>query len=140
MVVVEVYICPRPSTFPPITQVFMVYVGVYLVLLVMLMILFMKKKEVIVGVMVQDLEVGLKRSATLTFKIMDKVLIVVGELDIGIRISPLRTIIQVSLVYPWGFIVMVITEVEIGLRPSNFLHITMVEYTFLAQYSLNKLF
>ena len=50
--------------------------------------------------MVQDLEVGIKRSSTLNFKMMDKVLIVVGELYIGIRISPLRTIIQVSLVYP----------------------------------------
>ena len=77
VVVVEVYICPRPSTFPPITQVFMVYVGVYLVLLVMLMILFMKKKEVIVGVMVQDLEVGLKRSANTTLTMMYKVLMVI---------------------------------------------------------------
>ena len=38
------------------------------------------------------------------------------------------------------FIVMVMTEVVIGLRPANFIHITMVDYTFPTQGFLKKLF
>ena len=61
----EVDIGPIPATLPPITQVTMVYCCAYLVLLAMWVILLMKTKEVIVEVMVQDVEVGLKRSYTI---------------------------------------------------------------------------
>ena len=77
----------------------MVYVGVYLVLLVMLMIVFMKNKEVIVGVMVQDLEVGLKKSSTLNFTMTEKLFLFMEEVGIGIRPDPLHPIVQVRLVY-----------------------------------------
>ena len=67
VVMVDVDIGPRPATLPPITQVTMAYCCVYLVLLAMWMILFIKMKVVIVVVMVQDVEVGLNISATLLF-------------------------------------------------------------------------
>ena len=55
----EVDIGTIPSTLPTITQLNMLYCFIYLVLLVMLMIFFMKIKEVIVGVMVQGVQVGI---------------------------------------------------------------------------------
>ena len=53
-VIGEVEISPTPATITPITHVTMVDSCVYLVLLVMLMIVFIKMKEVIVVAMVQD--------------------------------------------------------------------------------------
>ena len=61
VVMIEVDIGPRPATLPPITQVTMSYCCVYLVLLAMWMIIFMKTREVLVGVTVQDVAVGLNR-------------------------------------------------------------------------------
>ena len=86
----------------------------------------MKMKEVIVEVMVQDVEVGFRILATLPFTIMDKVLVVMVKVGIGIIPDPLPHIIQVILVDHCSFIFMFMIEVEIGLRPDNFLHITMV--------------
>ena len=58
----------------------------------------MKMKDVIVGVMVKDVEVSLKRSATVPFTMMDKVLMMMGEVDLCLRPPPIRPIIQVCLV------------------------------------------
>ena len=55
-------------------------------------------KEEIVGVTLQDVEVGIKRSANLTFTIMEKVLMAMGESDIGIITAPLPLIIHMILV------------------------------------------
>ena len=66
-------------------------------------------KEEIVGVMVQAVEVGLKRCTTITCSIMEKVLMVMGEVDLGIRPALLPTTMQVFLVYHQVFIVMVTT-------------------------------
>ena len=87
----------------------------------------------------QDVKVGLKRSTTIFFTIMEKVLVVMGEVDLGLRLSPLPPIIQVFLVAHWSFIVMVMTGVDISLVPSNFLCINMVDYTFPTQGFLKKL-
>ena len=54
-----------------------------------------------------DGEVGIKISATLPFKTMDKLLMVMVEVDTGLRLDPLPSIIQVSLVDTWDFIFMV---------------------------------
>ena len=54
-----------------------------------------------------DGEVCIKISATLTFKTMDKLLMVMVEVDTGLRLDPLPSIIQVSLVDTWDFIFMV---------------------------------
>ena len=70
MVVGEVDIGPRPDTLPPITQATMVYFFVHLLLLVVFMKVFMKIKEVIAVMMMEDVDLGLKRTATLPFKIM----------------------------------------------------------------------
>ena len=56
---------------------------------------------------VQDVEVGLNISATLIFTIMDKIFMVVVEVDLGTIPAPLHPIIHVCLLYPWGFIAMV---------------------------------
>ena len=70
---------------------------------------------------------------------MEKVLMVMGELYICLRPAPLPTIIQVRFLDCWFFIFMVTIEVDIGLRPENFLHITTVEYTLSTQDSLNNI-
>ena len=49
----------------------------------------------------KDVEVGLNISATLNFMIIDKVLIVTVEVDIGIRPDLLTPTIQVLLVDHW---------------------------------------
>ena len=99
MVIGEVDIGFRPSTLPPITQLTMVYCCVYLLLIVVFTKFFMVIKVVIVVVMIEDAYLGLKRPATLTFTIVEKVLMVMGEVDIGIIPSPPPHIIQVILVY-----------------------------------------
>ena len=58
---------------------------------------------------------------------LDKVLMELGEVDIGIITALLPTIIQVILVDHMVFIVMVITEVDIGITQANFLHITILD-------------
>ena len=50
-----------------------------------------------------------------------------GEADLGLGPDLLPSIIKVILVYHQVFIAMVITEVEMDLRPFNFMHITMVD-------------
>ena len=72
--------------------------------------------------MEQDTKVGLKISATLPFKILEKLLMVMGEVDIGLTPDLIPPTIQAILVYHWVFIVLVMTEVDIGLIPVNFLH------------------
>ena len=76
----------------------------------------------------EDVELDIKRPATLTFTITEKVLMVTGEADIGLRPEPLPPIIQVSLVDCLVFLFMFMREVGIGLIPGNFLHKTMVDY------------
>ena len=53
--------------------------------------------------MMEDMEVGLNISATFPFTMTDKVLMVMGELDIGLRPSPLPPTIQARLVDRWIF-------------------------------------
>ena len=99
MVMVDIDIGPIPATLPPITQFTMVYCCVHLVLLAMWMIVFVKVKVVIVGVMLQDVKVGIKILSTRAFTMMKKVLIVMSEVDFGRRPAPLPPIIQVCLLY-----------------------------------------
>ena len=83
--------------------------------------------------MMEDVELDIKRPATLTFTITEKVLMVTGEADIGLRPEPLPPIIQVSLVDCLVFLFMFMREVDIGFRLYTFLHITMVDYTLATQ-------
>ena len=89
------------STLSPATHVTMVDCCIYLVLLAMLMIVFLKMKEFIVGVMVQDLEVCLKRSANINFTTPKEVLMIIVEVDTVLRTSPLPPIIHVIFVNHW---------------------------------------
>ena len=97
------------------------------------------KKE-IVGVMAQDTEVGLKISSIIHCSILDKSLMAMGEMDIGLRPSLLSLIIQVILVDHRVFILMLMKEMYIGLKPNKFIHITMVKQTWTNQGLLKKLF
>ena len=96
MVMGELDIGPRQSNIPP--------------------------KGKIVGVMVQYVELSLKISNNLPCSLLEKVLTETREINLGFRQALLPSIIQVLLVDHQVFIVMVITGVDIGLRPSNFLH------------------
>ena len=58
---------------------------------------------------------------------LEKVLMVLGEVDLGLGPSLLPPIIQVIMVDHLVFIVMVITEVDIDITPANFTYITMVD-------------
>ena len=66
------------------------------------------------------MEIGLKMSATLPCSMLGEFLMVMGEVDIGIRPTFLPPIIKVILVDHKVFIVMVITGLNMGLRPANF--------------------
>ena len=57
---------------------------------------------------------------------LDKVLMALGEVYLGLGSDLLPPIIQAIMVDHLVLIVMVIIEVGIGLTPANFLHITMV--------------
>ena len=103
MVTEDVDIVLRPATLPTISQVIMLDSCVYLLLLIVFVELFMSMKEVKVVVMMQDMELGLKITATITFTITEKVLTMMGEVNIGIKSSPIPPIIQVSLIYSCVF-------------------------------------
>ena len=94
----------------------------------------------LVGVIVQDVEVGLNISSTPPFTMMETLLMVMVEVCLGIIPPPLPPTIQLCLIYHWVLIFMVVTEIEIALIPANFLHITMVEYIFPTQSFLNHIF
>ena len=91
-------------------------------------------------VTMKDLDLGLKRTSTIPFTIMEKVLIVMGDVDIGIILASIHPKIHVILVDCQVFLFMVIGEVYIGLRPSTFLHTTILDYTFSTQGYLKNLF
>ena len=76
---------------------------------------------------VQDKETGLNTSTTLPCSMLEKVLVVLGELDLGFGPARLPPIIQVIMLDHLVFIVMVITEVGIGITPASFMHITMLD-------------
>ena len=57
---------------------------------------------------------------------LDKVFMASGEVDLGFGSDLLPPIIQVIMIDHLVLVVMVITEVGIGLTPANFLHITTV--------------
>ena len=73
------------------------------------------------------MEVGLKISTTLTCSILEKLLRVLVGVDLGIGTALLPPIIKATMVYHLFFLLMMITEVEIGLTPANFIHIIMVD-------------
>ena len=65
-----------------------------------------------------DIYSGLKIPDTLPFSIVDKVLIVIGELDIGLRPATLPPVTQVTVVYCWAsrFILVLLINFFIKMR------------------------
>ena len=139
MVMGDLDIGLRPDNIPPITHKIMLDWFVYLFLLDVSKKLFMEMEEVIVLMIMEDVYLGLNRPDTLPFTTMDKVLMVMVEVDIGLRTDPITTIIQVSLVDHLVYLFMVTREVDIGLRPYNFIYITMVDYTLSTQGLIKKI-
>ena len=99
MMIGELYIDPRQDTIPT--------------------------KEEIIGLTLQDTGKGLEKSTTLPCSMLEKVLMALVEVDLGLGPSLLPPIIQMILVDQLVFIVMVKKEVDIGITPENFLHIIM---------------
>ena len=78
--------------------------------------------------------------STIYFEMMEKVFMVMVEVDIGLIPDPLLPIIQVSLVDRWVFLSVAMIEVYMCLIPVNSIHITMGYYTLSAQGCLKTLF
>ena len=81
----EVGIGTRTATITPTTQLTMVDCCIYLLLIVALTKLFTTMKEVILRIIMEDMELYHKRTATITFTMVDKVLMIMGEVDISLR-------------------------------------------------------
>ena len=107
MVMVEVDKVIRPANIPPITQVTILYCCVYLFLIYMFTKVCMVIKEVILVLIVEDVYLCLNTTYIIPFKITEKLLVVMGEVDIGIITDPISTIIQVILVYCWVYMLLV---------------------------------
>ena len=79
----------------------------------------------------EDLRRGIRPQETshyIFFTIMEKFLMVMVEVDIGLIPDP-PPLIQVRLVDCWSFLFMVIREVDIGLRQATIINTTMEYYT-----------
>ena len=68
-----------------------------------------------------------KRSTTRPGSILEKLLMALVEVNHGLGLALLPPIIHVFMADHLFFIVMMITEVEIGTTPNFFLHITIVD-------------
>ena len=73
------------------------------------------------------MEVGLNISTNLPCSMLEKVLMEVGEMYLGIGPALLPPTIQTIMLNNLVFIGMVIIEVDIGITPENFLHKNMAE-------------
>ena len=107
MVMVDVDKVIRPANIPPITQVTILYCCVYLFLIYMLTKVCMVIKEVILVLIVEDVYLCLNTTYIIPFKITEKLLVVMGEVDIGIITYPISIIIQVVLEYFWVYMLLV---------------------------------
>ena len=76
----------------------MVDFWVYLLLLFLFTNYFMVTNKVIIVAMMEEGDLGLNIPETLSLRISEKVLMVMGEVDIGLRPCTLPPIIQVLLV------------------------------------------
>ena len=77
-------------------------------------------KDEILWVTVQEMEVGMNISTTIPCSMQEKMLMALGEVDLGLGPALLPPIIKVIMVDHLVFIVMVIPEMEIGLTTANF--------------------
>ena len=68
----------------------------------------------------QDMEVVLNKSTTFPCSMLDKVLMELVELYMGIGPDLLPPTTQVIMVDHLFFVIMLITELDIGITPANF--------------------
>ena len=98
MVMGEVDIGIRPATLSSITQVTMIDLWVYLLLLFLFTNFFMVTNKVIIVAMMEEGDLGLNIPETLSLRISEKVLMVMGEVDIGLRPEIITPIMQLNVV------------------------------------------
>ena len=79
--------------------------------------------------MMVEVDLGIKRPATLPFAIVEKVLMLMRKVDIYLISDALPPIIQVVLVDCWFSLFVVIIEVYICIIPATLLTITTVDNT-----------
>ena len=84
----EVDIDPRRAAIPPITPLTVVNCCAYMLLLVVLIKVFMTIKEVIVVMIMEYMKLGINRPPTIPLTTVDKVVVVMGYVDIGLRPDP----------------------------------------------------
>ena len=70
-----------------------------------------------------DLQISINRPCSM----LEKVLMTLVEVDLGLGPAVLRPVIQVIAVYHIFSLVLVIIKLDIRFLPANFLHITMVD-------------
>ena len=58
--------------------------------------------------MTEDVDLALKRPATLILTITEKVLMVMGDVDIGIRTATISTIIYINVVDYWVYLLLLV--------------------------------
>ena len=97
----------------------------------------------------EKVDFGIKMPSTLSFSILDQVLMVMVDVDIGLIAAILPPITQLGVVYLWFSLLllvlftkvfMMIREVYISLIPSTFLPITTVDNTVSHWGPINKRF
>ena len=111
MVMGDVELGIRLSTIPHITHMTIVDCWVYILLIFLFKKVFTVTKYVIVAVMTEEMDLGLKRPATITFTIMEKVLMVIGDMDIGIRPPTIPTMTHAGLANCWVSLLLEMREV-----------------------------
>ena len=104
IVVRDMDTCIRPATIPPITHAGVVDCCITLLIHVLLTKLHMVMRDLAQVVTMEAVDVGLKIPCTITFKIREKFLMVMVELDIGLRPATIPPINQVGVVDCWVYI------------------------------------
>ena len=99
MVTREEYIGIIPNTLPPITHVAMLDCYFALFLYVLLTKVFMLMRGVILVVTKEDVDLGLKITATILFTIVEKVWMVMGEVKICTRSDTIYPMTKVGVAY-----------------------------------------
>ena len=77
--------------------------------------------------MTEEVDLGLNRLATILFTTTDKMLIVMGEVDIGLRTATLPPINQVILLYYWYFMLLLVLLTKVFMLMKEFIVVVIIE-------------
>ena len=82
---------------------------------------------VVYALMMADVDIYIKRPSTLPLTIMDKMLMVIGELDIGPRPDTLSTITQVTMVYCCVYLLLLMVFMDVLIKMKKVIVVVMME-------------